>query len=515
MEPHHMEFIAHHGGSFNPVDGRAWQPPTSSFTNRPNTYHPDHNIVQIGSETFCTVGEIQQHGWGIPSSVNVWVPEGPLYSSIHPGLPPTQIAEVVSFGQTERIRSQTAIPPSNLCSTLASGFTDANGIPSALADPSNGAASTTNRTVITSLDQCPAFWKLPLTQLYQWERTVDIQDESVRIYFDSAVKDAETDIDQALSQGLTLDLPRQQPVIKGRAPPAIRDDIPPNGVDEPSKFKFNKNRPDFLDLIFMRFLEELSPFGSVGQKGKVFHQCAFLLKTKEKTRQYFHALSDSENSRVLQCRYTQLKIWLAAAEGWSKIASGTEEEDAELRRLIAAVEHEEDTSRSLRMANKEVRTAHKERSLLAEDCREALATKHSRRAHSEVEEDGTSSVQKVKKSRTSGPSNADALMQEVISITRDLSHSNEAALTSQNEQNTRVNLLYERELSIAKQSADSLALHRKEELELQRSRLLFETNQASTSDKKIEALDAKLDANLSSINQSLAAMMKHIVGNSQ
>lgn len=167
------------------------------------------------------------------------------------------------------------------------------------------------------------------------------------------------------------------------------------------------------------------------------------------------------------------------------------------------------------MANKEVRSANKERSLLAEDYREASAIKHARRAHSEVEENGTSSVQKVKKARTSRPSNADSLMQEVISITRDLSHSNEAALTSQNEQNTRVNLLYERELAIAKESADSLALHRKDELEIQRSRLLFDTNQASTSDKKIEALDAKLDANLSAINQSLATMMKHIVGNPQ
>lgn len=189
-----MEFIDHYGGSFNPVDGRAWQPPMSSSTNPSNTYHPEHNIVQIGSETFCTVGEIQQHRWGIPSSVDNWVPKGPLYSSIRPGLPPTQIAEVVSFGQTEGVHSQTPFPPSNLCSTQMTGFTDENGVPSSLADPSNGAASVTNQTVITSKDQCPEFWKLPLAQLHQWPRTVDIQDESVRIYFDNAVKSAEMDL---------------------------------------------------------------------------------------------------------------------------------------------------------------------------------------------------------------------------------------------------------------------------------------------------------------------------------
>lgn len=97
----------------------------------------------------------------------------------------------------------------------------------------------------------------------------------------------------------------------------------------------------------MRSLEELSPFGTVGQKLRIFQQCASFLKTEEKTRLHFHALSDSEHSRVLQNRYTQLKIWLAAAEGLSKIASGTEEDDAELRNLIASVEHEENTGRSL------------------------------------------------------------------------------------------------------------------------------------------------------------------------
>lgn len=69
-----------------------------------------------------------------------------------------------------------------------------------------------------------------------------------------------------------------------------------------------------------------------------------LQQTEEGSRDYFHALSTNENSRVLQSRYTQLKTWLAAAEGRSLIASGTQENDGELRRLIAAVENEETVS---------------------------------------------------------------------------------------------------------------------------------------------------------------------------
>ncbi|EGG10360.1 uncharacterized protein MELLADRAFT_103447 [Melampsora larici-populina 98AG31] len=135
--------------------------------------------------------------------------------------------------------------------------------------------------------------------------------------------------------------------------------------------------------------------------------------------------------------------------------------------------------RTLRMAHKEVRMMQKEQSFLAEDYREAFATKSSRRAHSEVKE-GNFIAPKGKKVQHSASSKADTFMHKVISITGDVGRANRAASFAQHKQNTRVNMLYECELDVAKQSAQSLAQNRKSELELQRSRRLFDSTQATT-----------------------------------
>ncbi|KAH9807239.1 hypothetical protein DFH28DRAFT_1139801 [Melampsora americana] len=324
-----MAFIAHYGEIGSPVDGRAWQPPASLSSIHPNSQHPTHNR----SESFCTIGEIQDYGSGVLNNGNNWVPQGPTVPSVYPSLPPTRMAEVISCAETGTVSPLPRIGGFNLGSTLTSRFSEP------LGSLSNGDIA--NRTLISSLDQCPVFWQLSLGQLYEWECRVVIKDESVRIHFNNALKDAELHINQASSEGLTIDPPVQPPGQNGCAPHAIRENVPPNGLPKVPKFQFNKLSPDHLDLMFMRSLEELSPFGTVGQKGKIFQQCAVCLKTEEGTCNYFHALPSHENSQVLQSQYTQLKIWLAAAEGWSKMATGTKEDDAELRRLIEAVEHEE------------------------------------------------------------------------------------------------------------------------------------------------------------------------------
>lgn len=72
------------------------------------------------------------------------------------------------------------------------------------------------------------------------------------------------------------------------------------------------------------------------------HITVCLVQVGDKTRWYFKNLSDSPQSRNLIARYAWLKTWIVGAEAQSKMASGTEEDDEELRNLILRVREEED-----------------------------------------------------------------------------------------------------------------------------------------------------------------------------
>ncbi|EGG04798.1 uncharacterized protein MELLADRAFT_72299 [Melampsora larici-populina 98AG31] len=287
----------------------------------------------------------------------------------------------------------------------------------------------------------------------------------------------------------------------------------------------------------MRALDALSPFGTKGQKGKVFHECAIWLKTDARTCQDFSNLSISANSCVLQACYTQLKLWLAAAEGWGKMDSGTEEDDEELRNLVRSVQDEEETGRALRLAGSEERKAVKGRSLLAEAVREQFADKAVQDLKSSVG-DGDEEAKTPRSSRKvkrSASSHANTSNDELTAFTGKLGRWNEVSVAAQAEQNSRINQLYERELGIAHERnenkrlmAQSLAAHRKAKLALQEQQLEFDKSQLNSSNSSLDTLQSKisaielntstqkfdaLEAKMSSMNDVLAAMMKHLVGN--
>lgn len=67
-------------------------------------------------------------------------------------------------------------------------------------------------------------------------------------------------------------------------------------------------------------------------------------QSSELSQRYFKNLSDSLHSRTLISCYAWIKSWLVGAESHSKMASGTEEDDEELRHLILRVQSEEDVS---------------------------------------------------------------------------------------------------------------------------------------------------------------------------
>ncbi|KAH9814897.1 hypothetical protein DFH28DRAFT_928511 [Melampsora americana] len=394
----------------------------------------------------------------------------------------------------------------------------------ALSATTNDLASPPKKLNITEVKQCPNFWEMPAHALYEWRKTVNILDRCILGYYEEALKVAEEDVERARSEVATPEAPMSTPSVRNAVRPpgrkratraicSVKEETPVVGGSDGVAFKFNKNSPNRLDLIFMRALEALSPFGSNGQKGKVFHECALWLKTNEATSHWFGEILDSPNSRILQVRYTQLKTWLAAAEGWSKMDSGTDEDNEELRGLIRSVQDEEETGRALALAGKEEREAVKGRSLLAEAVREELATK---------------AVEHLKSSF----GNADDI--ELTAFTGELSRWNEVSLAAQAEQNSQINLLYERELGIAQERieherliARSQANHRSAELALQTQRLEFDKDQLNTSKNFLDTLEAKisqiemntsnrsfdvLEAQMSSMKDAIAQMMKHLVG---
>ncbi|KAH9809149.1 hypothetical protein DFH28DRAFT_906202 [Melampsora americana] len=520
--------------------------------------HPLNNIVQLAPGEFHTVGEVEENGWMLPARAPLRMPQdqsGPVNPASHSeglvsmtgGVKPTLKRSAPSGGLSEPaghvsfpdIVLRHSFAPLPLCCFhyvgLTMGAPSCNYVLGSFASSSDSAPPTPNLMKITEIDQCPDFWAMPVHDLYTWRQLVVILDRTILAYFQQALKDAEDDLERAASE----DAARKSTHSLAQVPLSVRDtgrkrairakrhvkeETPAPVSSSSPAFKFNTEGPNRLDLIYMRALDALSPFGAKGQKGKVFHECAIWLKTDAGTCQHFGNLSDSPNSRVLQGRYTQLKTWLAAAEGWSKMDSGTEEDDEELRQLIRSVQDEEETSRALRLAGQEEREAVKGRSLLAEAVREQFADKAVQDLEATLGDgdDVARSSGSSRNGKRSASSQANTSSNELAAFTGELGRWNEVSLAAQTEQNTRINQLYERELGIAHERneneriiAQSLAAHRTAELALQQQRLDFDKARLNTtsgalnteSTQKLEALEEKMG----SMNDALAVIMKHLV----
>ncbi|KAH9823879.1 hypothetical protein DFH28DRAFT_1077763 [Melampsora americana] len=466
-------------------------------------------VVQLAPGDFHTVREVEENGWALH-------PRGPISTPALPPLPVTQARRVDDPVATGTPGRRDLKRPADGRGDLEPS---SKRVARSFASTTDRALPDANLIKITEIDQCPDFWAMPMHALKQWKESVVILDRTILGYFQHALKEAEADLARAASgkaarnqaTPISLGHPSSSESGRKRATPAIR-----SVKEEPSAptsshstaFKFNVNGPNCLDLIYMRALDALSPFGAKGQKGKVFHECAIWLKNDVGTRKYFATLSESPNSRVLQVRYTQLKTWLAAAEGWSKMDSGTKEDDEELRQLIRSVQDEEETSRALRLAGQEEREAVKSRSLLAEAVREQYADKavQDLDAAGGDGDDVTWSSSSSRKLKRSSSSIANASSDDLSGLTIELGRWNE---------------LYERELGIAhernktdRMMAQSLAAHRTAELALQQQRLEFKKSQVITSHTPLDnASTQKLDTlevQMGSMNESLAAIMKHL-----
>ncbi|KAH9815793.1 hypothetical protein DFH28DRAFT_1163264 [Melampsora americana] len=523
--------------------------------------HPLDNIVQLGPGDFHTVREVEENGWMLPARTPVRIPQVPSV----PGIPATLMDEPLSTGVAGRRSLKRSAPESSGAPPVSKRVATYLGeiysgpenslffdepplyLSSSFGSTTDSAISTGNLVKITEVEQCPDFWAMPVHELVEWRQSVVILDRTIMGYFQQALKEAEDDLNRAASEDaarqrshtIMSDLTSAPDTGRKRVShrnQVVKEETPAPSSSNSPAFKFNSDGPTRLDLIYMRALEAMSPFGAKGQKGKVFHECAIWLKNDSGTRRHFSNLSDSPNSRVLQVRYTQLKTWLAAAEGWSKMDSGTEEDDEELRQLIRSVQDEEETGRALRLAGQEEREAVKGRSLLAEAVREQFADKAVQDYEASVAESdkdprpGCSS----RKGKRAVPSNATTNTEELTAFTGELGRWNDVSLAAQAEQNTRINELYERELVIAHERnenerlmSQALAAHRTAELALQQQRLEFDKSQVNIMKNPLDSLEAKitaiemntstqkleaLEAKMGSINDALAVMMRHIVG---
>ncbi|KAH9821351.1 hypothetical protein DFH28DRAFT_1079366 [Melampsora americana] len=494
-------------------------------------------VVQLAPGEYHTVREVEENGWDLPPRAPLMIPQIPPFSVNQA----TRMEELVAPGVPVRLSSKRSAPSSGMEQPVSKR------VATPFASTSDVAIPNANRIKITEVEQCPDFWAMAVQELYDWRQSVVIMDRTILGYFQQALKEAEEDLKRATLENAarqnanqvcssfpsTPENGRKRAIRRIRS---VKEETPAPSASPSPAFKFNPEGPNRLDLIYMRALEALSPFGAKGQKGKVFHECAIWLKNDAGTRAHFRNLSDSPNSRVLQVRYTQLKTWLAAAEGWSKMDSGTEEDDEELRHLIRSVQDEEETSRALRLAGQEEREAVKGRSLLAEAVREEFANKAVENLKSSLSPGEKDTLSPGSSRKGKQAANRNGSSEELTVFRGELGRWNEVSMAAQAEQNSRINQLYERELGIAQERieheriiAQSLADHRTAELALQVQRLEFEKDQGTSSKTALDTLEAKistiemntsnrkfdvLEAQMTSMNDAIAVMMKHLVGGS-
>ncbi|EGG04649.1 uncharacterized protein MELLADRAFT_117030, partial [Melampsora larici-populina 98AG31] len=187
--PNQQGFIPPQGGSFGMEGSESWSSFSSSSANP--------SVDPFNHDRF--------HSQTMPH----WVPQHHIPPP-RPARPPIWQDPIGTAGQTSRASSRgSSNGPALSRQTsrassrgLATGLAHNQGAfgnmsgPNSLANPTNGAVSAENKTVITSLDDCPDFWNMSVAELYDWQRFVDIQDQHARDFFTTALKKAEDDLDR-------------------------------------------------------------------------------------------------------------------------------------------------------------------------------------------------------------------------------------------------------------------------------------------------------------------------------
>lgn len=118
--------------------------------------------------------------------------------------------------------------------------------------------------VIRSLDTAPPFWNMTLEELKSWHDSVIIETHIVEEYYQAALAQAVYDVAKALDLLPTPKVP-------------VQSDDDPEIVDGKQLY-FKRDGCDLRDLVFMCTLGEMIPFSLPGQKGKLFMECAQVLK---------------------------------------------------------------------------------------------------------------------------------------------------------------------------------------------------------------------------------------------
>lgn len=174
------------------------------------------------------------------------------------------------------------------------------------------------------------------------------------------------------------------------------------------------------------------------------------------------------------------------------------------------------------MASKAERQENKERSAFAADYREKAARKRSKKdnqsdsdsdsdSNSDLDPETNETPPARKKSRPSKNSADDSITADTSALTAELSRINEACLAAQLVQNTTINALLEREVTVSenrieeeKKAAVALAAHRTAELEFQKQK----AEDDKVTRDKIVAIESKIN----NIDSALSLLLHHTVG---
>ncbi|KAH9812110.1 hypothetical protein DFH28DRAFT_931363 [Melampsora americana] len=239
-------------GSSSPIDGRLtlqqqWEGPG---LNGPM----DLGVVQLAPGKFHTVREVKENSWLLLPCQ----PLGTLPLNQFPVNRAARLDESAGPGSPGRHNLKRSAQLSPVSEPVSKQV--------ATSQSSTSALPNANLLKITEVNQFPNFWAMP-----------------------QALKEAKDDLAQAVledaawvnADAITLELSRiPEPGWKRaiRARHWVKEETPGPSSSNSPVFKFNIDGPNRLDLIYMRALDALSPFGAKGQKGKVFHECAILLK---------------------------------------------------------------------------------------------------------------------------------------------------------------------------------------------------------------------------------------------